>query len=97
MSTFIGRAFIVGQVSEVEQKTVSGSALAEFRLDGFGLRISAWKDLAAKVPAVGSTVMVEGKLASRSYTVDNKPRQSTEITASSIEPIGAAGDSLDFD
>jgi hypothetical protein len=86
----VTRAFVIGTVGKVERKTVSDSALAEFYLEDFGIRINAWKGLAEKVPAPGKTVMVEGSMRTRSYTVDDKPRQTTEITASSIEELGTA-------
>lgn len=82
----VARIILIGEITKVERKTVGDSPLAEFYLDDFGLRIAAWKDLAAK-PAVGMTVMVEGALKTRKYQVEGKDRQTTEITASSVQSM----------
>lgn len=86
----VARVVIVGQIAgEIATKTVNESALAEFHVEGVGLRINAWKDLAAKVPASG-LVIVEGALRTRTYQYEGKDRESVEITASSITVIGTA-------
>jgi hypothetical protein len=84
----VARIILIGEISKVERKTVGDSPLAEFYLDGFGLRIAAWKDLAT-LPAVGMNVMVEGAVKTRQYQVEGKDRQTTEITASSVVNLGA--------
>jgi hypothetical protein len=86
----IARVVLVGEIEgEITRKTVNESALAEFRIAGVGLRISAWKDLAARVPASG-LVAVEGALRTRTYQYEGKDRESVEITASSVTVIATA-------
>jgi len=85
----IARTSIVGIIESREGKKVNDKNLAEVRVEGFGLKINFWGDLAAKVPAPGSTVVIEGKTVTRSYQVECKDRHSTEITASTIEVISA--------
>lgn len=87
----VARVVIVGRVASSpapERKTVNESALTEFRVDGVGLRINAWKDLADKVPAAGGFVVVEGSIRTRTYQYEGKDREATEITASSVATPG---------
>jgi hypothetical protein len=96
------RVTIIGEISEAEQKKIGQDSkpLCEFRVAGCRIRINAWGDLAAKVPAAGGAVIVEGRMNDRSYTAQGEERTTTEITASVIEPLGAAAkpapDQLDF-
>lgn len=73
-----------------ERKTVGDKPLTEFRIDGIGLRISAWRDHAAAVPNSG-IVIVNGYLSTRSYThtASGEQRQSTEIIAQSVQVLDA--------
>lgn len=86
----ISRAMFVGTVEKVERKTVNDKPLVEFFLEGLGLRINAWQDQAAKVPAPGSTVVVEGAVKTRHYqNREGDDRQTTEVVASSVEALGS--------
>ncbi len=90
MSIISARATIIGSVEgEVTRKTVHDKPVAEFVIDGLGLRITAWGDLAAKAVA-GPVLVIEGKLNTRTYQVEGKDRRTTEIVASTIEAITAA-------
>lgn len=93
MNTPIIRVVIVGDIEgEVVRKPVNGADVAELRIAGFGIRIAAWRDLAAAVPASG-TVIIEGRMKTRHYTKDGQDRTTTEVTVSSIEVLtGAATD-----
>jgi len=93
----IARTVVIGSIESRERKMVNEKKLAEFRIEGIGLRVAAWGDLADKVPETG-LVMVEGALRTRKYQVEGKDRTSTEIIASSIEIIEvAAADASDND
>lgn len=88
----VARVVIVGNVESRERKKVNDKNLAEFHVAGVGLKLNAWGDLAVKVPESG-IVMVEGNLKTRDYTnKEGQPRQSTEITISSIEVLDVGGD-----
>lgn len=97
--TPIARIVIVGQIGAVEQKSVNGKQLAETRIDGLGLRINAWGDLAKSVRP-GITAVIEGAVKTRSYQAQGQDRTTTEITASSVVPLDTAevddDDSLGF-
>lgn len=80
------RVLVIGDIESVERKTINDKALAEFRVADLGLRISAWEDRAKQVPERG-VVIVEGYLATRSYTHEGVQRQTTEIRATSIQAI----------
>jgi single-stranded DNA-binding protein len=77
---------IIGTIESVERKRVNEKALAEFRIEGVGLRISAWEQRADQVPDHG-IVIVNGYLRTRSYTYEGAERTATEITANSIQVI----------
>jgi len=92
----VARTVIVGSIESRERKKVNDKNLAEFRIEGVGLKLNAWGDLAVKVPESG-IVMVEGAIKTREYQVDGKDRRSTEITVSSIEVLDVAtGDDGDL-
>lgn len=93
MTAPISRGYVIGTVEKGERKSVgeSNKQLVEFYLEGFGLRINAWGDLADSVPGVGSFVMVEGAFKTRQYkNAQNEDRQTTEITASSVTALDGA-------
>ena len=80
---------IIGDIAAVERKTVKDKALTEFRIAGVGLRCSAWEAKAAQVPDSG-VVIVNGYLSTRTYTYENKERETTEIRVTSIQAIDGA-------
>jgi single-stranded DNA-binding protein len=88
----VARTVIVGSVESRERKKIGDKNLAEFRIEGFGLKLNAWGELATKVPESG-LVLVEGALKTREYQVDGKDRRTTEMTVSSIEILDVGGDS----
>ena len=95
----IARTTIIGEVESRERKMVNDKKLTEFRVEGFGLRINAWGDLADKVPE-GGIVLIEGNTKTRYYqNKDGQDRSTTEITASSVEVIvpGLGGSADDDD
>jgi len=88
----VARVFVVGSVESRERKKVNDKNLAEFRIEGVGLKLNAWGDLAVKVPESG-VVMVEGSIKTRSYqNKEGQDRQSTEITCSSVEVLDVGSD-----
>ena len=92
----VARVVIVGSVESRERKKIGDKNLAEFRIEGVGLKLNAWGDLAVKVPESG-IVMVEGAIKTRDYTnKEGQARQSTEITISSIEVIEVDDGELPF-
>lgn len=85
---------LIGTIDgEPVRKTVGDKPLTEFRIEGIGLRINAWRDNAAQVPNAG-IVIVNGYLSTRSYTHEGAQRQSTEIIAQSVQVLDA-GPSID--
>ncbi len=87
---------LIGAIDgEPIRKTVNDKPLTEFRLEGVGLRISAWRDHAAAVPNEG-IVIVNGYLNTRSYKVDFADPQTTEIIAQSVQVLDA-GPAVDPD
>lgn len=80
---------LIGMIDgEPVRKTVNDKPLTEFRLEGIGLRISAWRDHAAAVPNAG-IVIVNGYLNTRSYKVDGADRTTTEVIAQSVQVLDA--------
>ena len=77
---------------EVRVNTVGTppKTVKEFRVDtGDGwYTVVAWEKVADQVPASGS-VLVHGRLRTRSYEKDGSKRYHTEIVASQIEQVGA--------
>jgi single-stranded DNA-binding protein len=65
--------------------------VAEFRVDtGDGWYIVvAWQELADQVPPTGASILVHGRLRTRSYEKDGSKRYVTEIVASQIERLGS--------
>lgn len=94
----IARVMIAGNLADAPQrKTVNNKALAEFQIADCGLRISAWAELAAQVPESGA-LLIEGKLATRTYPYQGQTRTTTEIRASSVTLLdgGSDDDALGF-
>lgn len=97
----VSKVVLVGEIEgEVDHKTVTTrrgeAAVAEFYLDGIGLRISAWDKIAEAVPEDG-IVVVEGYLNTRHYEYENKPRTSTDIRATNVQAIAVAPAKADDD
>ena len=88
---------IIGRVAAgtVEHKVIKEKDLAEFRIEGVGLRISAWEKNAALVPEDG-LVVVNGYLSTRQYEYEGKTRESTDIRCTSIQVIETIADEEPF-
>ena len=91
------RVTVLGDITDVEHKTLNGKNLANFRINdsGLSLRATAWGDMAAQVPESGRA-MIEGSMKGRTYQVDGKDRTSQEITVSVIEVLDASTPSDDL-
>lgn len=92
----VARVVIVGSVESRERKKIKINGedknLAEFKVEGCGLKINAWGDLAVKVPESG-VVLIEGALKTRDYNnKEGQPRQSVEMNVSSIELLDVGAD-----
>lgn len=88
MNTING-VWLVGEVESVERKSDVGrnhDRVAEFRLAGCGLRITAWGDKADQVPDSG-VVAVSGYLSTRTYEYEGKERTSTDIRANVVTAV----------
>ena len=88
MST-LARVMLVGNIARVEHKQVNGKDLAEFYMEDIGLRCVAWEGIAKTIPAAGSRIIAEGRLASRNYESKGEARTTTEIKISAVEVIAA--------
>ena len=93
MPTF---AIVAGKIDGEVKTNVVGNEktpVANFRVatEPGWYSVAAWRDLASKVPASGSYVVVTGKLSTRSYDKDGTKVWVTEIVASSIETVSVAG------
>lgn len=83
-------ATVIGEIEgEVARKTVNEKALAEFRVKGLALRISAWEGRAQATPDAGA-VVVSGYFRTRTYIHNGEDRQTTEIIATNIQPLDVA-------
>ena len=81
---------VIGAIAGTpERKTINNKALAEFRVEDIGLRISAWEARADAVPSSG-VVIVSGYLHTRTYTHDNQERMTTEIRATTVQTLDLA-------
>lgn len=67
------------------------STVAAFRInDGKGwFNVDCWDDLAKRVPAKGTYVIVQGRLTNRSYEKDGQKHIITTIVASTLDAVGA--------
>lgn len=83
---------IVGEIDEdgvtrktVDSKTEKNVRIAEFRISGIGLRITAFgNERADAVPDEG-VVVVQGFVSTRHYEYNGDWRSSTEIKATSVQ------------
>lgn len=66
--------------------------VAEFRIDtGEGwYTVKAWEGVADRVPPTGSSIIVHGRLSTRSYEKDGRKVYVTEVIASVIDQVGPA-------
>lgn len=87
----VNQVVIVGEVESVERKVIKEKNVAEFRVAGIGMRISAWEAKADAVPDSG-VVVVTGYLSTRQYEYEGKQREATDIRALSVQAIAADSD-----
>lgn len=96
MSTFVVLSGTVDGEVKINQVGDQKKKVANFRIatNPGWYSVAAWEQLADKVPVAGTHILVTGRLTGRSYdkTVGSETIKInvTEITASSIETIGAA-------
>jgi hypothetical protein len=83
---------VIGDIDgPVERKVVKEKKLAEFKVSGIALRISAWEGRADQVPDAGRIVL-QGYLLTRTYQYEGKERQSTDIRVTNVQPLDSGVD-----
>jgi single-stranded DNA-binding protein len=91
VSTFVVATGTIDSEVKVNQVGDEHTPVANFRINANPgwFSAAAWRDLASKVPAQGTPVLITGKLSTRSYEKDGVKTYVTEIVASTIEVLGA--------